>query len=63
MMGMGGMMCPMMGGMQRPGMMGMGGMNPSEPKAMARALRLRGDIMKAVGEVMLRHAQALEQEK
>ena len=61
----GGMMCPLMGpGMAAmgPGMMG-GMMASSDPKAMARMLRLRGDIMKAVGEVMLKHAQALEQEK
>jgi len=61
---MGGMMCPMMG----PGMMGggpgMGGMSAmSDPKAMARMLKLRGDMMKAMGDVMLKHAQALEQEK
>jgi hypothetical protein len=63
---MGGMMmCPMMGqGMMGmgPGMMG-GMMGASDPKAMARMLKLRGDMMKAMGEVMLKHAQALEQEK
>jgi hypothetical protein len=73
------MMCPMMMGMMMgqgamgrgmmgPGMMGMGGgmmagMNPSDPKAMARMLRFRGDMMKAMGEVMLKHAQEIEQEK
>ena len=66
----GGMMCPMMGGMMGmgsgmmgmdPGMMGMGGMtNPSDPKAMARMLKLRGDMLKAMGDVMLRHAQEME---
>jgi hypothetical protein len=72
------MMCPMMmgmmmgrmtgqGGMGR-GMMGMeggmmSGMNPSDPKAMARMLRFRGDMMKAMGEVMLKHAQEIEQAK
>jgi hypothetical protein len=59
-----GMMGP---GMVGPGMMGpgmMGGMGtPSDPKAMARMLRLRGDIMKAMGEVMLKHAEAIEKEK
>ncbi len=61
---MGGMMCPMMGqsmGMG-PGMMG-GMMGMSDPKAMARMLKLRGDMMKAMGEVMLKHGQAMEQEK
>ncbi|HET8577182.1 MAG TPA: hypothetical protein VFO18_08795 [Methylomirabilota bacterium] len=73
MMGM--MMGRMMGqtgmarGMTGPGMMGEGmtGMsamgNPSDPKAMARMLRLRGDMMKAMSEVLLKHAQELEQEK
>src|SRR6516164_992199 len=62
---MGDTVCPMMGlrmmGME-PGMMG-GMMAASDPKAMARMLKLRGDMMKAVGEVMLKHAHALEQEK
>ena len=70
---MGGMMCPMMGQamMGHHPMMGMemgagmmGGMTgASDPKTMARMLKLRGDMMKAMGEVMLKHAQALEQEK
>jgi hypothetical protein len=64
---MGGMMCPMMGrhmmGMgMGPGMMG-GMMGASDPKAMARMLKLRGDMLKAIGEVMLKHAQELEQGK
>jgi hypothetical protein len=45
-----------------PGMMGgMSGM--SDPKAQARMLKLHGDMMKAMGEVMLKHGQAMEQEK
>ena len=62
-----GMMCPMMGMMRGGGMEGMGMMggmpNMSDPKAAARMLKLRGDMMKAMGEVMLKHAQSLEQEK
>lgn len=62
MMGMG---PGMMGG--GPGMMGMGpgmmGADTSDPKAQARMLRLRGDMMKAMGDVLLKHAQALEREK
>jgi hypothetical protein len=58
---MGGMMCPMMMGVGA-GMMG-GMMAPSDPKAMARTLKLRGDMMKAMCDVMLKHAQALEQQK
>jgi len=56
--GMMGMTCPMMG----QGMMG-GMMSMSDPKAQARMLKLHGDMMKAMGEVMLKHGQALEQEK
>jgi hypothetical protein len=63
--GMMGMMCPMMGqsmmGMG-PGMMG-GMMGTSDPKAQARMLKLRGDMMKAMGEVLLKHAQEIEQAK
>lgn len=65
--GMMGMMCPMMG----QSMMGMGtgsgmmgGMTEmSDPKAQARMLKLRGDMMKAMGEVLLKHAQEIEQAK
>ncbi len=65
--GMMGMMCPMMGrsimGMgMGPGMMG-GMMGTSDPKAQARMLKLRGDMMKAMGEVLLKHAQEIEQAK
>jgi hypothetical protein len=59
-----GMMCPMMGGMMGgqmdpSGMMGMMG-GQMDPKAMARMLELRGDLLKAMGEVMLKHAKAME---
>jgi hypothetical protein len=63
---MGGMMCPMMGQHMMGMGMGprmMGGMMGSDPKAMARMLKLRGDILKAIGEVMVKHAQELEQAK
>ena len=52
MMEQGMMMCPMMA----QSMMGM-----SDPKAQARMLKLRGDMMKAMGEVLLKHAQEMEQ--
>ena len=58
-------MCPMMMGMMkllngaRSAAMG----NSADPKAMARMLRLRSDMMKAMSEVLLKHAQELEQEK
>jgi hypothetical protein len=62
--GMMGMMCPMMGGQMDPSgmvsMMGMMGGGEMDPKAMARMLELRGDLLKAMGEVMLKHAKAME---
>jgi hypothetical protein len=66
--GMMGMMCPMMsrmmGGQMDPssmiGMMSMMGGGEMDPKAMARMLALRGDLLKAMGEVMLKHAKAME---
>jgi hypothetical protein len=43
----------------------MGGMGPmmgaqSDPQALSRMLQLRGEIMKAVGDVLIKHGQALE---
>jgi hypothetical protein len=63
--GMMGMMCPMMGGMMGgqmdpSGMMGMMSGGQMDPKAMARMLELRGDLLKAMGEVLLKHAKAME---
>jgi hypothetical protein len=55
----GGMMCPMM--MAHSAGQGMGA--SSDPKAQARMLRMRGEMMKAMGDVMLKHAQALEEGK
>ena len=55
-----------MGGMMGGGMCGMmGGMGPmmgasSDPKVQGRMLQMRGEIMKAVGEVLIKHGQALE---
>jgi hypothetical protein len=65
MAGQGGMPRGMMGsGRMGEGMAGMPAMgNPADPKAMARMLRLRSDMMKAMSEVLLKHAQDLEQEK
>jgi hypothetical protein len=65
------MMCSQMGhrmehsmmGMQMgPGMMG-GMMGASDPKAQGRMLRFRADMMKAMSDVMLKHAAELEKEK
>lgn len=67
-------MCPVMGGMMGSGGMGMTGRMPgdmramgmampSDPKMLAWMLKLRGEMMKAMGEVMMKHGQAIEQEK
>jgi hypothetical protein len=73
MMGGGMMMCPMMGMMSGTGgmpgmgampgrgrMPGMAGVRWGDPKAAAQALRLRADMMKAMSEVLQRHAEQLE---
>lgn len=63
--GMMGMMCPMMGGQMDPSgmmsLMGMMGGAEMDPKAMARMLEFRGDLLKAMGEVMLKHAKAMKE--
>jgi hypothetical protein len=60
--GMMGMMCPMMGGQMDPsGMMSMMGGGERDPKAMARMLELRGELLKAMGEVMLKHAKVMNE--
>lgn len=57
---------PMMG-MQGPGMgMGMGPMGgmmgaAGDPKQAARMMQMRGDMLKAMGEVMLKYGKLLEQ--
>jgi hypothetical protein len=65
--GMMGMMCPMMGGMRGQmdpsGMMAMMSGGQRDPKAMARMLEFRGDLLKAMGEVMLRHAKSIAEGK
>jgi hypothetical protein len=58
--GMMAMMCPMMDPSGMMGMMSMMGGGQMDPKAMARMLELRGDLLKAMGEVMLKHAKAME---
>ena len=52
----------MMGTGMGPGMMG-GMMGASDPKAQARMLRFRADMMKAMSDVMLKHAAELEKAK
>ncbi|HKB24802.1 MAG TPA: hypothetical protein VKG64_07075 [Methylomirabilota bacterium] len=52
-----GMMCPMM-----MGMMGGGGMmgGQQDPKLTGRMLQLHGEMMKAMGDVLMKHGKALE---
>ena len=56
---MGGMMpmmqmCPMMG----PGMVG--GAQAADPKTMSQMMEMRGEMMKAMGDVMLKHAKRMQ---
>jgi len=65
-MGMMSMMPHMMGRQMRPSGMGMGGMmggGQMDPKTMGLMLQLRGEILKAIGEVMLKHGKAIEESK
>jgi hypothetical protein len=61
--GMMGMMCPMMAMIMHPAGMGMMGGQQMDPKAMGRMLQLRGDMLKAIGDVLLRHGKAMEEAK
>lgn len=69
--GMMGMMCPMMtgggmmgGGMEMmPMMRGMMGGAQTDPKVMGRMLQIRGDMLKAMGDVLLKHGKQLEEGK
>jgi hypothetical protein len=68
------MMCPMMmggggmmgGGMMGSGMMGSGTMGmpmmggSTDPKTMGRMLQMRGEMMKAIGDIMMKHGKAME---
>lgn len=61
-----GMMCPMMGGMMDPsgmGMMGMMGGGKMDPKAVGRMLQMRGEMFKAMGDVLLKHGKMMEESK
>ena len=48
----------MMGGGMGGGMMGG---QAGDPRAMAQMMEMRGDMMKAMGEVMLKHAKKLQE--
>lgn len=59
--GMMGMMCPMMAMMLDPAGTASAGGQPMDPKAVGRLLQLRGDMLKAMGEVLLKHGKAMEE--
>ena len=59
MMGQGGMMG---GGMMGPGMMG-GMMMSGDPKQQAEMMAMRGEMMKAMGDIMLKYAQRAQSAK
>ena len=71
MMGQGMMGRPMMGmpfpgmggGMGMMGMMRMMSSGQIDPKTAGRMMQLRGEILKAVGEVLIKHGKALEEAK
>jgi hypothetical protein len=58
-----GMMCPVTGSDMEPmGMMAMMAGGQMDPKAMGRMLELRGEILKAIGDVLVKHGQAMRKE-
>ena len=63
--GMGpGMMGPgMMGGGMGPGMMGPGMMGGGDPKQQAEMMAIRGEMMKAMGDIMMKYAQRMQSTK
>lgn len=63
----GGVMCPMMGGMMGGGMPMMGGMmggmpmtGAGDPRTLGTMLQMRGELMKAAGEILLKYGKQLE---
>jgi hypothetical protein len=46
------------GGMMAGGMMG--GPQSTDPKMMAHMMEMRGEMMKAMGEIMMKHAQKMQ---
>jgi hypothetical protein len=64
MMGQSGMMGGGMGpGMMGGGMMGMPMMMGGDPKQQAEMLAMRGEMMKAMGDIMLKYAQRAQSAK
>jgi hypothetical protein len=56
---MDGGMCPMMG-MMSGGMMGGGMMGMMAGQADARTMQMRGEMMKAMGDIMIKYGKAVE---
>jgi hypothetical protein len=56
-----GMMCPMMAMMMDPTSAGMMGGQQVDPKVVGRVLQLRGDMLKAIGDVLLKYGKAMEE--
>ena len=52
--------CPMMGGGMQGGMMGGGMMGMGQMGNSPQALQMRGEMMKAMGDVMIKHGKMLE---
>jgi len=64
MMGHGGMMGGGMGpGMMGGGMMGMPMMMGGDPKQQAEMMAMRGEMMKAMGDIMIKYAQRAQSSK
>ena len=55
------MVCPMMAMMMDPAGTAMMGGQQMDPKAVGRLLQLRGDMLKAIGDVLLKHGKAMEE--
>ncbi len=53
-------MCPMMGGGMQGGMMGGGMMGMGQMGGSPQALQMRGEMMKAMGDVMIKHGKMME---
>ena len=52
--------CPMMGGGMQGGMMGGGMLGMGQTGNSPQALQMRGEMMKAMGDVMIKHGQMME---
>jgi hypothetical protein len=59
-MPMPGGMCPMMGSVMGGGMMGGGLMGMMAGQSDPRILQMRGEMMKAMGEVMMKYGKMME---